>query len=1134
MSITTALALPAVAMAQQVDGDITDPVSSSTIDNGAPGDVIITDTGSITLTGQAGVTAVTIDSDNNFDNEGEISIEDSDNAVGLRVTAGRTGDISHGGLITVFENYDRLDDDDDGDLDGPFAIGANRIGILLEAGGTHTGNLTTLGGSSIVVEGNQSTGIQLSSLLDGALTLDGTVSVVGDDARGVVVEQGVSGDILLSGSVIANGENAVAVDIDGDVGGALTVESTLQSTGFASTLASNYVSPASANENTLPVDERLDAEALLPNTAGMIVAGSVADGLLINGNIDTFISQEDIDDETKDTIEDFDENRGTGSITSFGAGPALLIAPGNSAGDLTFGTVTETVRDTLDDDGDEDTSEVLAVFDYDFGLINRGAIIADGQNIGFAAEAVRIESDVAGGRATIITGGIQNAGTIRASSFEADAAALSLGTGVQVTRLENEGIIDATTFTADEHSAIAVDIATGVDISSINNSGTISAESVGETGNATAIIDRGGQLTQITNNGSIIASLTATVQGADTGGEAVAIDLSAHGAGVDVALIQQRETPTEDVNGDDVIDNDDVRTPFLIGDVRFGAGNEIFDVLAGNVAGDIDFGIGNAAFTMNDADLDGDINVSSGTHTLSFTESEVEGVFRFTDSMGALSFNSNSSFIGRIESTNSVVDLQASDSTLRFNSFNQTNLSSLDVTGASELIFNINPNRPRDSVLVVSGNAQIADGVIVTPVLEAFSDETFTQTLITAGTIDFAGTLSEVGLSETPFIYNAALTVNEAAQSTLDLSFDLKTAEELGFDPNQTAAYSSLLDIFGSDDELGAAITSITTEQEFDQSFNLLVPQRTNASTQYLVSQSNASFGALGDRLDVLAYSQDKSRGVWIQENFAVLDRDEDSAGPGFNGDGLGFAVGLDRSLLGIDNVGVMVTYSSGTFEEETGGSNPVSTSQLGFGGYIQEEIGPVRLRAAGQVANVDFTSSREVSFGQLFYDIEGEWSGTSQAATVGASTELLAGPMYIRPQVNVDWFTLSQDGYTETGGDGLLDAEIGAVDTDQTSVSALITMGRGFEIGAGILYAEASGGYRSILSSTPFETTVGYLGTDQTYTVLAPEDPDGAALFGLSLASEGELISARFGYDLEVSDMGQTHYLGASLRLAF
>ncbi|MEL7548147.1 MAG: autotransporter outer membrane beta-barrel domain-containing protein, partial [Pseudomonadota bacterium] len=394
--------------------------------------------------------------------------------------------------------------------------------------------------------------------------------------------------------------------------------------------------------------------------------------------------------------------------------------------------------------------------------------------------------------------------------------------------------------------------------------------------------------------------------------------------------------------------------------------------------------------------------------------------------------------------------------------------------------------------------------------------------------------LSEVSVGEVPYIYTATLSVNGTDRDQLDLAFDVKTAEELGFDSNQSAAYVPLLDVFAADAEIGSAISEITEEAAFNQTFNLLLPQRTNSSTEFLVSQSNASFGALADRLDLLAFESGQSRGFWIQEHATVVNRDDTADGPGFNGTGLGFSIGADQRLMGLDNVGVMLSYSSGEFEEKTGGRNPVRSAQLGFGAYVQEMVGPISVRAAAQIANSDFSSNRDVTLGDLFYQIEAEWGGSSGAASLGASTQWDAGLLYVRPELSVDWFNLSQDGYTETGGGGLLEAEVGEVETSRSSSSVMITLGRNVNIGIADLKIEASGGYLDVFSSETFETTVRYLGSDESFTLLAPEDPDNAALFGLSVSSNSEYAKLQLGYDMESSELGETHYIGASLRLSF
>ena len=372
------------ALAQDISTETTEPVTTSTIDDGAPGDITITEDGSIELSGVEGQVAVTMDSDNNITHDGAILIEDTNSVTGILLETDRTGDLTMSGSISLIEDYTREDEDDDDDLDGPLAIGDDRVGIRLEGGGTHTGDINLQVGSSIAVEGNNSAGLILGSNLDGALTVDGTISVVGEETVGIEIDDGVTGNVLLSSGVTVQGANARAVSIDGDVDGNLTVEASISVTGFTSTQISNYIAPTAITDDTPALEDRIDAEDLNDSGPALAIGGSLGNGFLINGNVDNFTSTEDEEDETKDTIDDFDENRSVGLINSTGSGAAVLISPdldGAATQDIVLGTVVETVRDTTDDDEDEDTTETLATFTYDQGFINRGAISANGLNV---------------------------------------------------------------------------------------------------------------------------------------------------------------------------------------------------------------------------------------------------------------------------------------------------------------------------------------------------------------------------------------------------------------------------------------------------------------------------------------------------------------------------------------------------------------------------------------------------------------------------------------------------------------------------------------------------------------------------------------------------------------------------------
>ena len=134
--------LPAVAQVT-ISTATTTPVQTATANNGAASDITIAaPSGSIVPT-TANTTAVTINSSNDVINNGAISFNNQNDTVGVRILPGLTGSYGGTGSISLVEDYSRVDstDDTDAEPDGPLAQGSNRYGILLEPGGTFTGDI---------------------------------------------------------------------------------------------------------------------------------------------------------------------------------------------------------------------------------------------------------------------------------------------------------------------------------------------------------------------------------------------------------------------------------------------------------------------------------------------------------------------------------------------------------------------------------------------------------------------------------------------------------------------------------------------------------------------------------------------------------------------------------------------------------------------------------------------------------------------------------------------------------------------------------------------------------------------------------------------------------------------------------
>lgn len=525
----------------------TTPVVTSTVNNGQPADVRIETAGSVTVTSG---TAVTVDSNNNVTNAGNITISNANDATGILVTGPRTANITNSGTITIDETYTPTDTDNDGDLDGLFAIGTGRAAIRID--GALTGNLVHTG--TILVEGNNSAGIRANGPITGNVTIEGKTTVTGNNSIGAGLND-VSGNVRLAGEITVRGAGSQGAVLAGDVGGALRVQSAITVTGYRSV-------PAPADVS------RLDADDLLQGGGGLLIEGNVGKGIIFEIAPADAIAGDN--DEDKDGIEDARE--GNTRIIAYGSAPAVQI--GSAADDITIGATEGTANN--------------------FGIIMAGTILGDGVYAGVGGTGMRI-----GGRGGDVTiaGGMQINGQIGAAARGANATALELAAGTTLPVLNNSGTI-AAAVTGTTGQATGVLIGEGASLPVLRNSRSITANTV-TAGSAFAILDRSGTLGLIENSGTISAT------GAEAGSTRnVAIDLSARTGD---SIIRQTvvaagitaPTITGDVrfgSGSDLLELADGG---LSGNVFFGGGTNRLQLTGDAVmVGNADFGGGAGTLSL--------------------------------------------------------------------------------------------------------------------------------------------------------------------------------------------------------------------------------------------------------------------------------------------------------------------------------------------------------------------------------------------------------------------------------------------------------------------------------------------------------------------------------------------------------
>ena len=1114
-------ALPAVAQVSIATARTT-PLETATANSGAAANVDITTAGSVTLTSAAANSAaVTINSNNSVTNAGTISTLNSSDTVGVRIAPGVTGNFTTTATVSTMEDYTRTDTDNDGDLDGPLAQGTNRVGVLVESGGAMTGNLAI--GGTVSVEGNKSSGVSVRSQLTGNYTQNGAVQLVGSNGVAVDIREDVTGNVRLGGTTSAQGEGSIAARVLGNVGGEFLVDGAITATGFTSTTVSNYVDPDELKAGDPTIAQRRDADDLLVGGSALEVRGNLAYGLLVNGAATGTV---DPTDDIKDVVQDFNENRNNGSVTSYGSAPALLIqsVDGGAGGAITLSRVRETILDTLDDDKDNNLTEVIGTFNYDYGFMNRGTITGNGLNVGFNSTGLKIAGSADGTHSTTIQGGIFNGGTITAQAGEGNAIGFHFGAGATTPLLLNTGTISAGVATETNHDATGMLVDVGANLPIVTNSGLMSAQVRGYDGDAVAFRDLSGTVTNFTNTSRISAGYVDnnTTDTITSGlGRAIALDLSHSASGV---------TLTQ---------NDTIDNTRIFGDVLFGAGNDQFNLLSGEVTGDVDFGTGSDTLNANSAKLFGDANFGGSSATVSLNSATMQGALSLGATTGSLSFTNQSTYVGDITRTGAgAMTLAVNNSTVNNTADGTLNLSSMTLANNAKLGLVIDNARITGNTPIfnITGTADIAANTVLTPIFGQFSNQSFTLRVLNAGTLNLGGSLDAMLNADSPYIYDINLVQPNA--NAIDLTLDVKTASELGLNTRQAGAYSAVLDLMTEDDDLGAAVTSIPGANEFLRGWADLLPGSDAAVMKVLASNATAAFGATAHRLDLVSNKPNAPGGAWVEEFGVFHSSDASSRSAGIEGGGFGVAAGIDVLSTGTALIGVYGALESAELEEETRTGAPMNVSQTAFGVYGGWLNGNLAINGAASFGSVDFTSDRKVEIGSLSDRMRANWSGQSYTAGARATYTMPMGWLDVKPFVAADYIGFKQDGYQESAATNE-NLEIIAGDSDASLATASYGVALVGDLGGDDAFRmkpQLSVGYRNVLNWENSPAALRFAGnsTGTTFELDPGVEPEDAIVAGLGLNIDSQFLNVKIGYDAEIADSSLTHYGSVTLRMAF
>lgn len=888
----------------------------------------------------------------------------------------------------------------------------------------------------------------------------GSIRVDGNNSYAVSIERALVGNISSLGAIRVVGDNSTAFRTTGAVTGNVFLGGTVSADGANATAVS--IGGDVSGRLSFQGDISASGYRYTTRAGDAFVSRLEADDLLqggsaivVSGNVGGGVVLEapPANDDPNNNDEDGDGTPDASEGTSSVKvyGSAPAVRVGSTTQDIALG--------------------VVGTGDNAYGFINRGTIDAAGIYDGVQANGVVFGGDP--GRTVNIAGGFRNTGTIAALAVEADATTVRFGAGTTAPSIVNTRNITSGVATDGVHRSTAIQIDAGATVNSLSNSGQILATAGGGTAGVSAIRDLSGSLSSISNTGKILATLSPNEDGDPITGSSTAIDVSANTTGV--TLVQSGVTggvtaERPDTDGDGV---PDANEPDITGDIRLGSGADQLDIRNGTVTGAISFGAG--------ADR---LDISGGA--------VVRGAL--SDGDGQLAINV----------ANGVLESRQAGS---------INVSSLNVGANGDLIVTLDPVNNTSSGYNVSGAATLAAGAGLGVRFATLLDgpERFNIINAGAGNLTLGGSLDQAALqANSPYLYMVTAGTDLAAG---DIYVDARrrSASEAGLTGVEASAFDAVYGSLGGSTAIRDAFLSQTGRDGFINLYEQMLPDHSGGPLLSLASGVDAVTRALTGRNASAAPGETSA---WLQEINFYADKDRTDT-YGFRSEGFGVAGGIEQGT-GNGAFGLSIAFTSSDLEDPEAEAEEVLTAsliELGLYWRAQGQYWTTWARAAAGYATFDAT--RQLVGSGLNIRNESSWNGFTLAAAGGASYERKMGRWNIRPEIYAEYFSLSEDARSETGGGDGFDLDIDERDGHLFSAVAAINVGYGFGEN-GWLRPELRLGWRQNLSVDAGETIARFASGGPDFTLSPASIEGGGPIAGLRLSIGNELGMLTVAADAE------------------
>ena len=878
----------------------------------------------------------------------------------------------------------------------------------------------------------------------------GTITVEGNQSAGIAVDSALNGSLThASGTIMVIGDNSVGIradDVSGNVrltNGSIGVQGQnsvgVQLNGDigGALVIQNSILTTGYRYTTSPADpSKLDNDDLLQGGGAVIVSGDVAGGILFDAR--------PANSSTTDTDEDddgvLDDQEGTADIISYGSAAAVRI--GSAEKDTVIGAVASSTGG--------------------HGIVLKGTVGGSGVYKGVSATGMAIGGT---GHSVDVAGGMTVIGTLAAQSVEADATALRIGAGASVPVVNVTGTVRARGAGTATTSAQAILIEAGANVTTIRNSGTIEAALAGTDGTAAAIVDKSGTVSLIENSGALGVGDAAAL-----GDKAIAFDVSANAGGVTVRqLVAAADRPV----------------PAIRGNMLFGGGSDIFEVADGTVSGKASFGGGDNRLSLSgDAAMTGPVAFGGGADTVQLAgTSSLIGDINFGGGADSLTLGGTSVFRGGLSGASGLAVNVGAGSELHVTNTAQVDLASLTTgTGAT---LGVSIGNGAATLYNVAGTASLGADTSVAVNLTTLGGVAGTYKIIDAGTLTGAAGL-QTDQADLPFLYASSLSTGTPGEVSLVIR--TKTADELGLNGSEGSILGSVIGSADQDAELAAVFLGAEDQASLRATLQQMLPEHAGGAFETVTKGSRLTAGILAAPAPASVAGSKSS--FWAQQ---VAWGSSKSIGSTASYDltGWGAAVGFERGIGPAGAAGISAAYLTGT---DSWGNNELMSKQVEGSVYWRGSFGPVHGFARAGAAIINFDGMRvftgTVGDSTVTRTAEGDWDGRLYSAVAGLSHLTRMGRFSLRPSAVIEHYSLTEKGYTESGGGEAFDLTVRKRTSDETAATAMIGLGYdllSLEADQAWMRVELEGGRREILSGSLGQTVASY-GSDDPFT-LTPEE---------------------------------------------